>query len=422
MLFSFPNSSQRWIYFLPIILPLLFCSLKAQAIPADSSYYDNLWLKAKSLAYGGDRVKAKAACAHICSLSGDPDASVLLGRLYAWEGQFDSARTVLKKVLKAFPVYYDAVDAMIDLEYWSSDPLASAQYCQLGLEKYADNRNFLLKKARIYNVLNKKQEAIEILMYLLKADQYNTEAKDLLGSILAQQRRNKISFTYNLDYFGNNERDPWLLVYAQYTRSFARGSLIGRLNHASRFNSDGWQYEADAYPSFGKKGYAYVNYGFSKDPVFPRHRFGTDYYYSFPRAYEGSAGFRYMDFSGTKVYILTAFIGKYIGDYWLSFRTFATPGNKAVSVSGSLLLRKYLTDEDHYLGLRIGYGKSPDDRRKQEEGQGLFLTSKSVRLEYSNKFFDKCVVSVTLMYENEEYITSVFRNIYTLNSSIAYLF
>jgi YaiO family outer membrane protein len=311
---------------------------------------------------------------------------------------------------------------MIDLEYWSSEHETSAFYCKLGLENFSDNPNFLMKKARSLTALNKKEQAIEILTGLLKKDQNNTEAKALLQSNLAGQNSNRISLSYNIDYFGNKEREPWHLLNAQFTRALSKGSIIGRLNYASRFNSVGWQYELDAYPSFGRSGYAYINYGFSNDLIFPRHRFGADYYYNFPNAYEGAVGFRYMDFSEKKVYILTAFVGKYVGDYWLSFRVFSTPDHHGTSLSGSILLRKYLTDADHYLAIRLGYGTSPDDRRKQEDGKALFLTSQSVRLEYSDKFYEKYVMSIIGMYENEEYVKSQYRNIYTLNLSIAYLF
>jgi uncharacterized protein HemY len=108
MLFEFLTSSQRWVLFFMIMFSHLIFSAKAKPYSVDTTSYENLWQKAKCFAYAGERVKAKALCVQLSSRSEDPDASVLLGRLYAWEGQYDSARTVLRKVLSLFPAYYDA--------------------------------------------------------------------------------------------------------------------------------------------------------------------------------------------------------------------------------------------------------------------------------------------------------------------------
>jgi YaiO family outer membrane protein len=363
----------------------LFCCLHFCAAQdfVDSTSYEGMLGRARDLAYKGERSLAKKKCFNMLAQSDDADPAVLLGRIYSWEGHYDSARAVLTNVLKQHPVYYDAVDALVDIEFWTAHYNQSLLYCDLVLEQQAMDANFVIKKAKIFNAQNRKEEAIKILQHLLKSEQENAEAKALLHDIKAGRNLNKLGITYNYDYFVDDNRDPWSLVSAQYSRACAFGSLIGRLNYVKRFNATGTQFELDAYPSLGKRSYAYLNYGYSAAAIFPEHRISADYYYNFKRAYEGSMGFRYMDFSGTRVLIYTAFVGKYKGDYWLSFRTFITPGMAGTAISGSLLVRKYLNDIDNYIGIRLGYGKSPDDRRKQEEGQALFLTSQSLRIEYS---------------------------------------
>ena len=183
-------SPKKWVALFTALFLLTLFQVKAQTPSADSMSYDQLWLKARGSAYGGERKKAKSFCTQLVIRSGDPDAAVLLGRLHSWDGQYDSARTVLKGVLKNYPAYYDAVDALIDLEYWSSAYDTSASYCDLGLEKHAGNPTYLLKKAKVLNAQNKMEEAVEILTNLVKADRNNTEAKALLKSSLEGKRLN----------------------------------------------------------------------------------------------------------------------------------------------------------------------------------------------------------------------------------------
>ena len=47
------------------------------------------------------------------------DARILLGRIFAWEGKYDSARIQLKQALLDNPQYEDAFKALIDVELWN---------------------------------------------------------------------------------------------------------------------------------------------------------------------------------------------------------------------------------------------------------------------------------------------------------------
>lgn len=269
------------------------------------------------------------------------------------------------------------------------------------------------------NALKRKSEAIALLDTLLEKEPENIEAKNLLHSIKTTDMLNKVSVGYYYDYFRFNTLDPQQMVSMQYSRVTPSGSVVARINYANRFLSNGVQYELDAYPSLGKKWYAYTNVGYSKAGFFPIFRCGGEVYRGFPKGFEASAGFRYLDFATSTVTIYTAYLGRYLGNYWLSLRTFLTPGNGTVSRSVVILARKYYADADTYIGLRVGYGLSPDDRRKLVDATTINLESLSGRIEINKKFKDLWIGSCYAAYENQEFYPGLFREIFSFNVGIA---
>ena len=124
---------------------------------------------------------------------------------------------------------------------------------------------------------------------ILKSDKKNTAAFELSENIKRNLQKNRISLQYDRDDF-NKLFDPWdgiSLSYSRRTKTF--GSVIARLNYANRFLSPGYQFELDAYPSLGKKMYAYLNVGYSADAIFPEYKWSASIYRNLGRAFEGDA-------------------------------------------------------------------------------------------------------------------------------------
>src|SRR5512133_430264 len=78
-----------------------------------------------------------------------------------------------------------------------------------------------------------------------------------------------VKLEYEYENFDDNTED-WKLATVDYSHKFQNfGSVILRVNQASRFGTDGAQYEIDMYPKIRKGLYAYLNFGVSRSDLFP---------------------------------------------------------------------------------------------------------------------------------------------------------
>lgn len=380
--------------------------------------------EARDLALNGERTKAREMCKAILSNGFNADVALLLGRTYAWDGEYDSARVYINKVLENSPDYLDAISAIADIEHWSENYAKAIEYCNLALEKDSSAENFWMKKARILYDSENVEQAVEVLENYLKIDPGNGVFLNKIKDYRLDLLKNTIRILYTVDFFDAEfNRDPWQIMALSYGRETGVGSVIARVNLANRFGITAYQYEIDAYPSFSENSYAYINYGYSDNTIFPKHRFGLEWYQNFPNSFEGSIGMRLLGFANSNVDIYTATIGKYFGNYWLSLRSFVTPGDESTSVSGLLVLRRYFSDPENYLGLRLGYGISPDDNRNLiDSGEKLNLKSRSVKLEYNHIFNHKWIIKTGAVLGSEEKTNGGFAGYYTFDVGISLLF
>jgi YaiO family outer membrane protein len=346
-------------------------------------------------------------------LQADPDYSdalILLGRTYSWDDKYDSARYFLKKVYNKNPGNKDALDALIDAELWSDHYREALDYAEKGLKKDSLYEDFMVKKVRALDKLGNHEQALKT------ADSFAQKSNlvhlfDIANDLRKKLWKNSITFTADADFFSNTF-SPWYYSSLSYSRKTkAMGTLIARLNYANRFSTTGWQAEADAYPSVGKKMYMYLNAGYSPSSIFPVARAGVSLYRNFPKAFEGELGARFLYFSGSTI-IYTGSVGKYYKNWWFSLRTFVTPGGSGVSQSFYLLSRYYLADADNYLTLRLGTGVSPDDRAKDViffgPGETL-LSSKNIKADWQTSLNKGFYFSIRAGFSHDEVRKDFFR-------------
>jgi len=326
---------------------------------------DTTYIKARKLALAGKYDSAKVICNKVLVESPDySDFRVLLARIYYWNKQTDSARYELKLIIDK-RAFEDAFVAISDMERWQGKDSASLKYASTGLDSFPTSEDLLIRKARALDNLNQSKEAYHLLDSLLKVDKNNDEARQLAENINRNLSVNSIQIAYYLDDFNRQfGGTQWHLISLQYGHTFDNfGSVLWRINWANRFSESGVQYEMDAYPSISKKMYMYLNVGYSPyEPVFPQFRFGASLYRSFPSAFEGEIGFRWLYFTSPTI-LYVASIGKYYKDFWFSLRgTFILndygPG---FSQSYAFITRLYGKTPNDYWAFTLGYGRSPDD-------------------------------------------------------------
>ena len=404
----------KYLLFIFLLIPI------SEFFPQDQLTVDELFIKARETAFQkNDRNKAREICYEILKRSPDyTDVSVFLARLYTWDDMDDSARTVFKRIFSKDSTNEDAINAAIDLEYWSDKPESALKYCNLGLRHYPRSEDFLLKKAKALADLKMYDAAFITLETLLIINNSNADALNLAERLKEEVRKNSITIRYSYEKF-NRIYSPWHLGYIAYSRYTPIGTALFRLNYGDRFDTKGVQYEVDMYPRFADGLYAYLNAGYSNSVIFPKTRYGASLYYSLPYSFEVEAGFRFLRYS-SDVWIYTIAAGKYYSNFWFSLRTYITPKVKSASHSYSLTVRYYLSGADDYLEFYAGTGITPDV--SSIDNQYNWLKSNKAGIEYDSKLIPMAIIFVFVDYTNEERPFGDFISGYTMGLGLKYLF
>ena len=370
---------------------------------------DELFQMARTLAFDGQKDSARVLLN--IALEKSPtyaDIKIFLARTHAWDGQRVTSITLLKEVLTLDNNNEEALDALTDVLGWDDKIDEQLTYLDKALKSYPNNINFLNKKASVLIDRDQDEEASILLNQALKLEPGNEKSLSLRSTLSSKSIKNFVNVNYNTDIFSD------VFDQANFgSVSIGRFSKLGtyqfRANYANRFDTSGYQLEADFYPSLTKNIYAYANYGYSDRALFPTHRAGLEFYFSLPKSLEASIGGRYLYFSkSSHVRIFTGTVGWYFKNYWLSGRVFITPNEvQSYSRSGIVKLRRYFSNADTYVGLTLGYGYSPDIRSFQSDadlGSSIsFLNSRKVLVEIQKRFGLRYLATLNVQYAQQEF-------------------
>jgi YaiO family outer membrane protein len=327
---------------------------------------DSLFSSARQQAFAGKRDSAQMLLYRILDQSPSySDVRIFLARTLGWDRKFDEARKEIQTVLAQNPKSYEGYIAAVDVEQWDSKNNAALSNCEQALQFYPTDESLLLKKAELLHALHREEEALLALLALEQINRAHPELPKLRQAITVSSLSQEISLQEAADSYSHYFA-PSHLLYLQYHRRTAYGTLIGRVNYRIRGNRSGTQGEVDAYPLLTDGMYAYLNYGFagSSSLLFPQHRAGLELYVKLPSSSEASLGGRYLSFSrGKDVTLYTGSLGYYYKDFWFSLRPFLTPNNLSFSRSLGFTARWYYNGTpEEFLSARISAGFSPDER------------------------------------------------------------
>jgi YaiO family outer membrane protein len=374
---------------------------------------DQLFRQAREQGADGDYDKSRRICQKILEYKPDYyEVRCYLGRTYAWEKQYDNARTEFARVLIEKEDNIDAICGMVDVEMWSNHSEIAGDFLRLGLAYAPADQELLVRKAKWQLKQGDQQGAASTLRKVLDIDPSNKEAAEMNKSMSGVQLNNRIQTQYSLDVFDREYR-PQQSISVEYGRNNRLGSFSGRINLADRFNQRGVQIEAETYLRTTGSGYLNLLAGHSLSGVFPfpEQNYTAEYYQKLPKGMEASMGLRFLRFTDNTL-IYTGSFSLYHGDYWLSLRPFITPqktyelpdGSIGRKVSKTFFLRgrRYLSEADHYFGCRIGFGESPDDRRYFSQQEDIYLTSWQIGTEWQKRIFGRSYLKTDFNYAHEE--------------------
>ncbi len=397
------NSAACWWH-----IAVCFALLMVLVVPGNASAGQDRFTQARELAFDGDREGAREILRELLEAKPNHwDARILLGRTLAWDKRYEEAREELLIVVRAKPNYSDARNALVDVELWSDHPEAAISFLDEGLASSPNNEEFLFKRAKAQRDLGMLPDAMVTLDRLLDRNPSHVQGAKMFSSLRVRRAKTKFGLGYGYTDV-DTLSSAWHGASAQLSRRTGLGSVSLRANWSRRFDSTATQFEIDAYPRIMNGLYAYVNYGYSADRLYPKHRFGGELYANLPKGVELSAGFRRLQFGSSDVTIYTGTVAKYVGNWWISLRPYITPKTEGTSQSYALTVRRYFGNRDTFIGLTAGTGSSPNDI--QDVVDLARLDSRKLGMRASWAFTDLFILKLGARYGWEELVRGRERN------------
>jgi len=363
------------------------------------------------------------------------DVRILMARTYAWQNDYENAVKNISQVLEQDPKNYDALNALVDFYFWSGDNRASLTTVDRALVFYPEDASLLVKKAKVQLADNDVKSSRLTIDQLEEIDPEN-ESLPVLKKGAGIRAGNAIRLEHYYDTFNKPYDRKWHMSSLGYGRRTSYGDYYAKvyvgdlIGDGEKLYSDGVgkQFSLECYPKFDDYNSMYVNYAWSPDAVFPKHRAGLEYFHVFRNHFELSGGYRYYNFSKglsspVNVNILTGSVGRYMGKYWLSFRPYVVFQDSETSYIFLLNGRYYLPQEESYLGLILSSGVSPDNPFFYTSGEKIpDLQSWRVEAEWKQKLNRFLLFELQAGYENAEYTVGERRTQFSLRSAISFLF
>ncbi len=404
-----------------LIVLLLGCVTCTASKAQDSFDPDQLLEEARELILDGKYPEGRKIAFRALSKYPDyADILILVGRSYAWEGKNDSASIYLQRAVVASPKYADAYAAYLDNLFWASDYTKAEDVLSSAKKEFGLTlpKEINYRESRLLYYRKEYNGAYEIAQQLFEGGFQQEGILAYMANLQRLRRANAIGATYDYDSFGG-DISPWH-TYSVYgrTRTDLTGALIARVTQSSRFDGFGTLYELDAYPSLGKKSYAYLNIGGSSAGFFPKPRLGASVYFNLSRAWEVEGGYRYLGFAEA-THIYTGSLGKYVGNWWLNLRVNVIPDNSRVGTSANFQARYYFKTAEDFFSIQLSTGVSPDEENRD---LSQLLNSYRGRLGYQQLLTSRFMVYGFAGYSWDEISSGNYRNNLNLSLGMEYRF
>lgn len=353
------------------------------------------------------------------------DYHLLIGRNHDLLKQADSARYYYNYVIDKNPKYEEAFHYLINMEIETGNYEKAEIIANKAIEQYPDSRTFRFRRIAVYELKNDTENEAKYLKSIKAKFPKDDEIQQHLNILYSRTSFERIGAYYDITVIDRDGVGPWHLGSLEYMRQRKWGSLIGRINYADRNNSSdsdistGIQYEVESYFFTGKTNYSYINIAYSSDLIFPKIRLGYSYFHNFSKGWEADLGARYIETADDKITTLNLGIGKYLGSYWLNFKTYLQKDKPAFLLSS----RYYYNTKFDYFTAMAGFGTSPDNRVTIGQlEQRISLSSYRFSAGYSTLFNTHYIFGILGTYNNQEYTIDKRQNEIDLTITFQYKF
>lgn len=253
------------------------------------------------------------------------------------------------------------------------------------IQKDPNNIALLNKKTELLADTEQWNKAITTIDQVITLQPNDTKAINLrkkLAQFRDKQPHNELGFDQDTAYVSDLNA-YWQYSSLHYYRLTNKGNFGGRVNYAHRYGTTGKQFQVELFPQFSNNIYANLILGYANTTqiLFPNLQYRIDGYYNTANGIEwslGQGGQKYMRFSNQKIFLYTASLGKYQGNYYMWLRPFFyTPKSTEYYEIG---IRRYFSDANNYIGVVLGGGRLPDIGDLPPIDQMIIINQRSIGL------------------------------------------
>ncbi|MCK5822192.1 MAG: YaiO family outer membrane beta-barrel protein [Bacteroidales bacterium] len=182
---------------------------------------DTIFKKAQGYAWNQDFIKARETIDII--IEAQPDylpAQVLLAQTYAWQNEYAHAREIITVVNLKDRLYREGIITAVDIELWNKDYAKAIENIDsLGLKYYPGDRDFLFKKAEIYEAEGDLYRAKDIMYQMLRTNPKDYGAAQYYNELRSESLKDRKNFWANLQADSREqgmESEAWLIEAREY--------------------------------------------------------------------------------------------------------------------------------------------------------------------------------------------------------------
>jgi YaiO family outer membrane protein len=335
------------------------------AVAADPQSYEAAFQLARLLSYTAQRAEAIRLYTELLSTR-PTDSDLLLGRgrAYAWDGRWSESEADLTAVTSRLPDYADAWAALGDLYLWSGRPADAIRAYSRRVSLQPKEPAAYLARSRAYRSSADRAAARADLEQARASGAGDAEIDRLIAS-LEQRSEPQAAQSGNFRWLAHagdtySSFSPSRSAWSEYDASvrwyFPRGSLAAETLVASRFSLTDHAVALDGYADAGPRAYLNLRYQYSPNAtLYPQQSYRAELFQGIGRGWEPSVSYDHMSFSASNVDMYGVGLGKYVGNWYLRWRTLFIP-SQTLGVAHRAVARYYFSgNADDYVELNGGF-------------------------------------------------------------------
>ena len=305
------------------------------ALASDPQSYEAKFQLARLLSYTRQREEAIRLYTELLSTRpANSDLLLARGRTLAWEGRWSESEADLRAVTTPLPQYGDAWAALGDLYLWSGRPADAIQAYTRWVSVQPNEPAAYLARSKAYRSLEQRSEP------------------------QATQPGNLRWLAHAGDTYSNFSagRSAWSEYDASVRGHFPGGSLAVQTLVANRFSLTDHAFALDGYADAWSRAYVNLRYQYSPNAtLYPQQAYRAELFQGIGRGWEPSLSYDHMSFTHAAVDMYGVGLGKYVGNWYLRWRTLFIPSTTGLGVSHRAVARYYFSgNADDYVELNGG--------------------------------------------------------------------